>query len=320
LANFKIFNALTKASETIHSAFKKALKMPCGFSSTLFFIFRGNTMPLFLLFVLLISSFSQAFANRAVISVDIVDDRGRSFNEYSVGWRGDKYRAYIEAKYNRNYRIRVQNLTNERIGLVIAVDGKNILNGRTSSLSANEPKYVLNPGSSGSYDGWRSSKNRVNRFYFTDAGNAYAAAFGDFGDLGIISIAVFFEDRPYYRDDRKEVAPFSRSRPGTGYGYEEYSPTINTDFYAQSRPHSIYLYRYQWREQLCRRGIVRCSSDNNRPGDVYIFDPSNYPENDYVPPPYDNRYPGPNYDYPYDGYHNDIFDGGRREDRIYRYR
>ncbi len=278
-------------------------------------------MRLLLLFILLISVFSQGFANdRAAIAVDIIDNRGRSFSEYNVGWSGDRYRAYVEAEYNRNYQIRVRNLTNQRIGLVIAVDGKNIINGRSSSLAANEPKYVLNPRSSGNYEGWRSSKNRVNRFYFTDAGNAYAAAFGDFGDLGIISIAVFFEDRSYYRDDYKEIAPYSRSAPGTGYGYEEYSPTVNTKFYAQSRPHSIYLYRYQWREQLCRRGIIRCTGYDHHGNDGYIFDPSHYPENEYVPPPrYDNYSPEPNY--PYDGYHNDIFnDGIRREDRVYHYR
>ena len=77
-------------------------------------------------------------------------------------------RAYLEAERGRNYGVRVHNYTGGRIGLDVAVDGRNIISGRESHLSTKEPRYVRGPREQATYDGWRTSDTNVHRFVFTD--------------------------------------------------------------------------------------------------------------------------------------------------------
>ena len=219
--------------------------------------------------------------SRSPVRIDVVDDRGRALNQYSTGSRGYKtQRTYLEAVKGKRYQLRIRNTSNRRIGVIVAVDGRNILSGAKSYLRKNEKMYVLDPYESANYKGWRTSKNRVNRFYFTSAGDSYSNAWGDRSAMGVIAVAVFDEKhRPQYKkyrrnDMKKGMAPSQRGyladeSTGTGFGREEYSPTIRVNFKANNNPSFKHFFKYEWRNTLCKRGIINCNyhdggSSNNR--------------------------------------------------------
>ena len=70
------------------------------------------------------------------LGVEIVAADGSVFARYDLADRSrhGELRAYLEAEQGRNYGIRVRNYTGSRIGLVIAVDGRNIISGKKSNL------------------------------------------------------------------------------------------------------------------------------------------------------------------------------------------
>ena len=79
------------------------------------------------------------------MSIEIVDADGQVFREFPVNARDGALRSYLQAEKGARYQVRVRNTTGERLGLVIAVDGRNIINGAKSDLARSEPMYVLAP-------------------------------------------------------------------------------------------------------------------------------------------------------------------------------
>src|SRR5882672_8111619 len=145
---------------------------------------------------------SLAWADRAVanasspVSIEIVGADGSVFREFPVNTRDGALRSYLQAEKGARYQVRVRNTTGQRLGLVIAVDGRNIVNGKKSELARGEPMYVLDAWDTQSYAGWRASLEAINEFYFTDWSDSYAEAFGDRSARGVIAIAVYREVPP----------------------------------------------------------------------------------------------------------------------------
>ena len=231
--------------------------------------------PIFILFAIIwmFPSNAQGWQERNPVDIEIIDERGRVFPQYPLFHEGRHHnrhkakKAYLQAHKGENYSIRVRNRTQRRIGLVIAVDGRNIISGDKSFLKSNERMYILNPYQQATYDGWRTDKNWVNEFYFTDAADSYADAWGDHSAMGVIAVAVYAEKatyRPWQRDERinenrSQRAPSAQSRaPGTGFGDEEWSPTRRVNFDPKKRPLTRYFIKYEWRSTLCRKGIIDC--------------------------------------------------------------
>ena len=102
------------------------------------------------------------------VSIEIVGSDGRTFREIPVNARDGALRSWLQAEKGARYEVRVRNTTGERLGLVIAVDGRNIINGKRSELSRTEPMYVLDAWDTQDYAGWRASLDAINEFYFTD--------------------------------------------------------------------------------------------------------------------------------------------------------
>ena len=127
------------------------------------------------------------------VTVEVVDEQGAVFQQVPVRHARDAYRAYLQADRGARYRIRVSNPSGERVGVVIAVDGRNIVNGARSDLGSAEPKYVLSPYESQEFSGWRTSLADVHEFYFTEWEDSYAEAFGDRTARGVIAVAVYQE-------------------------------------------------------------------------------------------------------------------------------
>ncbi len=234
------------------------------------------------------------------IEVDVINDRGRAFPQYPVRRAGGPtaYRAHLEAVQGQRYAIQIRNRTDERIGVVIAVDGRNIISGDRSNLRRDERMYVLEPHQQETYEGWRTGRDRVNRFYFTDAGDSYADAWGDRSAMGVIAVAAFrevapppprqpwsddWDDRPEAKRGLQSAPPaaargLQRSEPGTGYGEREWSPSRSVEFDPERRPFARYFLKYAWRDTLCREGVIDC--DDRRPPRNRFWD-----QEEYAPPP-----------------------------------
>ncbi|HOW76307.1 MAG TPA: hypothetical protein P5102_03135 [Candidatus Competibacteraceae bacterium] len=249
---------------------------------------------------------AQRFDSRDV-EVEVVNDRGRPFPQYPLRRGGGPtvHKAHLEAVRGSNYSIRIRNRSDQRIGIVIAVDGRNIISGDRSNLRPNERMYVLEPGQRETYEGWRTGRNRVNRFYFTDAGDSYAGAWGDSSAMGVIAVAAFREVAPYpphqpqpWSDDREgdrrgaersmqsappaaAGAPRDRQAvPGTGYGEGEWSPSRRVEFEPEQRSFARFFLKYAWRDTLCQEGVIDCGHGWPRPHHR-LWDEND----DYAPPP-----------------------------------
>ena len=220
------------------------------------------------------------------IGVEIVADDGRVFARYDLHDRSQRgsLRAYLEAERDHNYGIRIRNYSGERIGLVIAVDGRNILSGRKSHLQANEPMYVLGAHDQATYEGWRTSESRVHRFFFTDVENSYAEAWGDRSAMGVIVVAAFREvpqTHPRRQSELQEMAPDARapsesragksmestdapSAAGTGFGNGHQSRSVRVSFKPQRKAFTKHFLKYEWRETLVSMGVIRDAPPKNR--------------------------------------------------------
>jgi hypothetical protein len=211
------------------------------------------------------------------IAVAVVADQRGSLEILSDGIhvcrpRYPRWDGYVEAVQNERYSIRVTNSSHQWVGLVVAVDGRNIVSGSPSSLSSGEGMYVLKPHSSASFSGWRASLQQVNRFYFTDQHDSYAGRSGDFSEMGTIKVAAFGSRRHFApsrwlseqeydqnkapmgsaKAGREERAYSQANPPGTGYGEGQYSPVERIDFDPESSPLMTWSIRYRWQEQRFR--------------------------------------------------------------------
>ena len=107
---------------------------------------------------------------------------------------GTHDRHYFQAFKGRNYSLVLRNTTGRRIGVLIAVDGLNVVNGERSSLDRHEQMYVLDPWESAEIQGWRSSLEDVRRFVFVDEDRSYAERTGQAnGDMGWIRVMAYRE-------------------------------------------------------------------------------------------------------------------------------
>lgn len=246
-------------------------------------------MRFLLMFLLLFGSAGDVWAGRTggALDVQIRSDSGRMLPLYPVAAQSSERKVYVEAVKGDHYSIVVRNLLNRRVGLVIAVDGRNIISGKQSWLRNDERMYILEPYGRGEFKGWRTSLDSINRFYFTDAADSYAAAFHDESAMGVIAVAVYPEVPR--REEPAELAPASPratqrdasaksevGAAGTGYGRQEHSPARVVAFEPESVAAEKVLIKYEWRSTLCRQGIVRCepSRPRNRLWDDGDFAPA----------------------------------------------
>lgn len=202
-----------------------------------------------------------------VIRVTVIGDYSGKLSYISRSYpeNNNHINGYIEAKKGERYSIQISNIDNCRVGVVVSVDGLNIITGEKSYNNRFESMYIIQPGETCDYSGWRSSMNCEQRFYFTDSGDAYASRLGYNSQVGIVKITVFREkNHYYYKSDiyKNERASFRsnmninpsyssiislrKTNPGTGYGEDNYSKAINTDFNPENIPSSIITMKCKW--------------------------------------------------------------------------
>ena len=222
------------------------------------------------LLMLPVQVFGRNYSNGPAVDMEIVSDHRGRLRKYSThSERNTVERSYIVAKNDERYRVRVSNRSNRRVGVVIAVDGRNIISGKKSHLKSNERMYLLEPYQTQEFGGWRTGRNRTHRFYFTQMDDSYAADWGDYTAMGVVAMAVFQEryqqaNKPHYKGMKRNKSAGStkakslQREPGTGFGEEQWSPSREVRFVAEKRAYSKEFIKYEYRSTLCQKGIVRC--------------------------------------------------------------
>ena len=119
-----------------------------------------------LLVVWMIPSWAWSHVGKEnVVNVRFVSNHGNEFPKYKVypQVRPEGNFFYVEATQGTRYSVQVTNRSGKRIGVVIAVDGRNIIDGRRSELNRNERMYIIGPYQSNSFEGWRTGMDSVCR-------------------------------------------------------------------------------------------------------------------------------------------------------------
>ena len=227
---------------------------------------------------------TDAVAEPAV-EVRVISDNGVEYPRYRTHpacERGSGSYFYMEAVRGEKYSIRVTNRTNRRVGVVIAVDGRNIISGQKSYLKNSERMYIIEPYATDVFEGWRTGMDRTNRFYFTGQSDSYAEkVFADASAMGTIAVAAYREK--VRAGNARHARPMTGIRPGqraqagearrnecakdeeagTGFGETTYSPSYEVAFEPErSAAAGTVVLKYEWRSELCRKGIVECDRPN----------------------------------------------------------
>jgi hypothetical protein len=253
------------------------------------------------LMVLMIPAWACAHSRTGnVVDMRIVSDSGKEFAKYKTypRIRQESNFFFVEAVKGDRYSIQVTNKSGRRIGVVIAVDGRNIISGKKSDLKRDERMYILNAYESSTFEGWRTSMERTNRFYFTEPSDSYAEkVFSDASAMGTIALVV-------YREKLPEIIPYSgklsrmpeapagaapqapsgagstdhaerkkNEEAGTGFGDTTYSPAHVVHFEPEKTPAEKIVLKYEWRAELCRKRIIPCGPKNRFWPDDHEFAP-----------------------------------------------
>ena len=238
-------------------------------------------------FILLLCITASGYARTPgwnMVDIRVISDSGGEFPRYrtfpSVRQPGTYY--YMEAVKGERYSIEVTNRSQGRIGVVIAVDGRNIISGGKSYLQNNERMYIIEPYTTNTFEGWRTGMERTNRFFFTEQSNSYAEkVFSDASAMGTIAVAVYRERNPLPAPIIPSLNSESRSQgakgkdssdslerekkseqAGTGFGETTYSPAREVQFDPESTATHKIVLKYEWRTELCNKGIISCGPRN----------------------------------------------------------
>ena len=176
---------------------------------------------------------------------------------------------FVEGRLGERYVIRIHNPTWRRVEAVVAVDGRDVIDGRPSSLR--KRGYVISPHGYIDIDGFRLSGYEVAAFRFSSVEDSYAARMGTPWRVGVVDVALFPE-----REHRRYRAPVARpsdaesrgrskgdsARPeasglGTEFGERRVSPVRETSFERESwnQPTWRTTLRYDDSDGLCARGV-----------------------------------------------------------------
>ena len=223
--------------------------------------------PLLLAALLLAPACASAIA-RPLVELSVVDrEHATELPEYRA--RGETWIAGVPG---HRYAVRLHNDSDERVLVVLSVDGVNAVSGETASAS--QAGYVLDPWETADIAGWRKSLDDIAGFVFTDLPDSYAARTGRPDNVGVIGIAVFRERRIHWQPSpsppvvaQREAAPsapaqadaagVARQRIGTGHGEREWAPVGSTRFVrAGVSPTQVTQLRYDDAATLVALGVL----------------------------------------------------------------
>ncbi len=179
----------------------------------------------------------------------VIKSNGQTYREF-----GKKKKPSIKVRSEEEYSIVVRNPLPVRVGVAVTVDGLNSIDGkRTTPRDAR--KWIIEPHSSITIDGWQISKKALKKFVFTDDSESYAKWQEDKSgkpltrNLGVIGVAWFWNANELYQVlhppkpfaeemtsmDKAAGAPAAapgmrKSRAGTGMGDEKQNLVRRVEF------------------------------------------------------------------------------------------
>ena len=115
-------------------------------------------------------------------------------------------RFYFEALEGSRYEVVLENRTGHRLGVVVDVDGLNVISGELEQPGEKGRMYILAPYGKVRIRGWRRSLEHVHRFEFVDEKASYAARVGKANSkMGWLQVAVYRERNAPVRRELKEM-------------------------------------------------------------------------------------------------------------------
>lgn len=114
---------------------------------------------------------------------------------------------YVVGRRGMPYSIWIRNRTSERLEVLVAVDGRDVVSGRPAD--ARQRGYVLNPYRHVNITGYRTSMRSVAAFRFSSIHRSYSSRMGSsWHRVGSIRVSVFTERgrrvyRPLVQSDRR---------------------------------------------------------------------------------------------------------------------
>lgn len=134
------------------------------------------------------------------IEVRVETPDGRAVRIY--GYEG---RSYIESHEDMVYRLRVKNKSENRIKVVISIDGVSIVTGQPVTDSKDESGYILEPYAEELFRGYRISDNDVAEFKFVKREASYATEKGEGANNGVIAVRAYVEKESLAEKRLKEM-------------------------------------------------------------------------------------------------------------------
>ncbi len=196
------------------------------------------------------NSSAQIFNNYDDVEIEIISNQRGSLGTFSSsGKRGEIENHHVISRHNEPYRLRITNYGNKRVGVVLAVDGRNILSGRPSGLEFKEYMSILEPNQTKYYAGWNMGRHQISRFVFNNMDNSYAGRREVHTGIGIISLAVFNEQYT----GRRDKYGYWKNNNGSGKSHGR-----EVRFVPEKRATAKKFIRYESRNSLCQKGIIQC--------------------------------------------------------------
>lgn len=128
----------------------------------------------------------MARTRQAAVTVRLLDSSGQPLEGFSAGAN-----TYVIGSAGERYTIELRNHTGNRYEAVTTVDGLDVINGQSGTLS--NRGYILNAHSTVEIDGWRRSSQEVAEFRFGRVAESYASKKGSDRNVGVIGVALFEE-------------------------------------------------------------------------------------------------------------------------------
>jgi hypothetical protein len=147
---------------------------------------------------------------RSLVSVQVVDTMGRQMRTFR-----HHSQTFVLGDQGGRYNVVIRNLTNERLEVVMSVDGRDAVKGRRSNMSRDRG-YLLSPRGSTTIEGFRTSLDSVAAFRFTNPGDSFAGRMGQRMSMGTIRVSVFRErQRAIIMSPRSRHMKKRRARAGS---------------------------------------------------------------------------------------------------------
>lgn len=121
-------------------------------------------------------------------------------------WRGGRF---VIGKKGRDYQLRLRNLSDARLEVVLTVDGLDVIDGQAGSTK--KRGYIIGAGKTLDVKGFRTSHEKVVTFRFSSVSASYAnLRHRDTRNVGVVGLALFTEKG---REPGREIQARQGARP-----------------------------------------------------------------------------------------------------------